>query len=301
MRIKFIFFFCFTFLFVNIVLAIDQQLPDLAPLPSPVPAEPTIKDMPLGEPFLNDPPETYPGQVIVKYTLNYKESRDDGMSPDEKILTATVVGTIYPQYGKDYRNDKFFTGTYLFKEGQISWSYVEKNYSISGVSCEYLTTYVGSGNIDIAHTDKIFSDSKIWIEDDGEYTMDINNAERMYLTADGLPIAEGNYNSAMKPLQLTTQLISGNPKFCSDGGASIHEVPPGVFIRLENLKANKNILSGSEVIRSGDAKEMISYTIELPATNKNNSSVEDPAISLDNPDKQGLLEIFWNWIKSLFS
>lgn len=308
--ILFGFIFYSIFLSTNIVIAEGQQLPEPVPLkpslPELVPLKPTkteimVKDLPLGDPILNEPPETYPGQVIVKYTQNYKESRDDGMTPDEKVLIANVVGTIYPEYGIDYKNDKFFTGVYLFKEGQMSWSYNEKNYDSRGISCEYLTTSTGSENIDIAHTDKILSDSKIWIENDGEYTVDINNDGRMYLTGDGLPIVEGDYNSAIKPLQLTTQLISGNPKFCSNGGAPTHEVPPGVSIRLENLKMNKNILSGSEVIPSLDTKEMISYTIELPATNKDASRLEEPAISLDNPDKQGLLEIFWNWIKNLFN
>jgi hypothetical protein len=294
------FVFCAVFLSTNIVNAENQQLPDLAPLPSPAPAEPTLKDLPLGDPPLNEPPKTYPGQVIIKYTQDYKESRDDGMAPDQKVLTATVVGTIYPEYGTDYRGDKFFSGTYLFKEGQMSWSYNAKNYDSSGASCEYLTTSVGSGNIDIAHTDKIFSDSKIWLENDGEYTIDINNDGRTYLAADGLPIVEGDYNSAIKPLQLTNQLISGNSKLCSGGGTLTHEVPPGVSIRLENLKKTKNILSGSKMIPSQDVKEMVSYTIELPVVKNGDTTPEEPAISNDNPDKQGLLEIFWNWIKNIF-
>lgn len=230
------------------------------------------------------------------------------MSSDEKTLTVDVVGTIYPEYASDYRDDMIFTGTYLFKEGQMSWSYNAKDYD--GVSCEYLFTSVGSGNIDIAHTEKINSDSEIWLENDKEYTIDINNYGRIYLTADGLPIVEDDYDSAMKPVQTMTTLISGDSKFCPNSGVPTKDVPPTIQIRLENVKANKNILSSSEVIRSGGelpqngditVTEMISYTIELPATKQVDNEPEEPAISYDNPDKQGLLEIFWSWIRNLFN
>lgn len=257
----------------------------------------------LAEPPLNEPPETYAGQVIIKYTQNYKEIPEDGMSADEKVLIADVMGTLYPLYTKDYRNDEIFSGKYFFKEGQISWSYNAKGYT-SSYNCQYLTTSVGSGNIDIGHTDKIYLDSEIWEEDDGEYTMDINNYGRIYLTAEGLPTED--FNLAQKPVQMTSILISGD-KFCGDGGAPTNEVPPAIYIRLENLKANKNILSGSEAIHSTNdpwktytLTEMISYTIELPPVKNGDNALEEPAISNDNPDKPGLLEIFWNWIKNLF-
>ncbi len=304
--------FLYLILFLNnVVLAINDAngnpLPDLAPLPSPASAEPTIKDMPPSDPPLADPPETYSRQVIIKYTQNYKESpREDGLQSNEKTLTVNVAGTIYPEYAPDYRKDMLFTGNYLFKEGQMSWSYNAKNYE--GGSCNYLFTSVGSGNIDIGHTDKIGLDSKIELETDGEYTMDINNDGRIYLTADGLPIVGEDYNSAQKPVQMTTILLSGDPKFCPTGGAPTNEVPPEIQIRLENLKANKKILSGSETIHSTDdpwktytLTEMISYTIELPAVKNGDTSPEEPAISNDNPDKQGILDIFYNWIKNLFN
>ena len=290
---------CSIFFSINTLLAVEdnagQTLPDLVPLPAPKP-EP---------PHLNDPPKTYAGQVILKYTQNRKESpRGDGLPSDEKTLTVNVAGTIYPEYALDYRNDMIFTGTYLFKEGQMSWSYNERNYEIA--SCGYLFTSVGSGNIDIAHTEKIDADSKILVETDGEYTLDINNFGRLYLTGDGLPIVGGDYNSAVKPVQTTTLLTSGDLKFCSDAGAITNEVPPEIYIRLENIKVNKNILSGSEVIHSTDNSwktytltEMISYTIELPPITQD-EDLEQPSISNDNPNKQGLLEIFFNWIRNLF-
>ena len=286
-------FIFFLFLSTQVGLALTDangnQLPDLVPLPAPK----------LDPAPLNNPPETYSGQVIIKYTQNYKEFREDGLSPDEKTLTVNVVGTIYPEYASDYRSEMSFTGNYLFKEGQMSWNYNAKNYD-SG-SCNYLFTSTGAGNIDIAHTDKIYLDSEIWLETDGEYTIDINNYGRIYLTADDVPIEEGDYDSAQKPVQTTAILISGDPKSCSISGAPTKDVPPEIQIRLENLKANNNILSGEEVLHPDTGvTEMISYTIELPAVKDGDTTPEEPAMSNNNPDKQGLLDIFFNWIKNLF-
>lgn len=247
---------------------------------------------------LANPQETYSGQVIIKYTQNYKEVREDGLSPDEKTLTVNVAGTIYPEYAPDYRKDMVFTGKYLFKEGQMSWNYNSKNYE-SG-SCDYLYTSVGAGNIDIAHTDKIYLDSAILLENDGEYTIDVNNYGRIYLTADNMPIVEGDYDSAQKPVQTTAVLISGDSKSCSIGEPT-KDVPPEISIKLENLQANKKILSGEDVLHpDAGVTEMISYTIELPVFKNGDTTPEEPDISEDNPDKQGILDIFFNWIKNLF-
>ncbi len=241
---------------------------------------------------LNEPPETYAGQVIIKYTQNYKEVSEDGETPDESVLTAIVLGTVYPLYTEDY-----FTGVYLFKEGQMSWSYNLKRYNADGV-CEFLSNSIGSGNIDIGHTEQIYYDSKIWLESDGEYTMDINNAGRFYLTADGFPTED--YNLAMKPLQTTTTLTSGGSG-CGSVSGPTYDVPPGINIKLENLKATNRIISGEQVLYPDNGvKEMISYTIELPPVKKE-KIVEEPDISADDAsDKQSFLEVFWNWVKSLF-
>ncbi len=242
----------------------------------------------------NEPLEKYAGQVIIKYTQNYKEVSEDGTTPDESVLTADVLGTIYPLYTQDY-----FTGTYLFKEGQISWSYNLKRYNGIGV-CEFLSNSVGSGNIDIGHTEQIYYDSEIWLENYGEdyYTIDINNDGRFYLTADGIPTED--FNLAVKPLMTTTTLTSGGAG-CGEAGNPTYDVPPIISIKLENLKATNRIISGEQVLYpSTGVKEMISYTIELPPV-KGESVPEEPDLSNEDvSDKQSFMEVFWNWVKGLF-
>ncbi len=294
---------CFIFLSAGIVTA-EDQLPDLVPLPAPEP-EPS---------HLNDPPETYPGQVIIKYTQNYKQNLQEGQNyADESVLTSTVMGTLYPLYDSAYAGDRFFTGEYRFKEGQMSWSYNAKNYDEDGL-CVYLTHSVGSGNIDISYSDKVGTiDNPLWLEsvDTGTYTMDVNNYGRFYLTAQGLPTED--INLAMKPLQITTSLISGGLG-CSSSGSITNDVPPAVHIRLENLKADGNILSGDEVLRHTDdpwntytTTEMISYTIELPPTEQDKNGLEEPINELldnsqsnEEPEAPNIFQKLWNWVKNLF-
>jgi hypothetical protein len=293
MKLKFIFCLLIVLSFVT-----ADTLPELVPL--------TPEKLP---PTLNDPPETYSGQVIIKYIQNYKEAAfdEDLIPPDESVLTVDVLGTIYPVYENNYENNPVFTGIYLFKEGQISWNYNAKKFTMNP-PCEYLITSVGAGNIDIAHTDKIGSDSKIVTEIDGEYMIDINNDERIYLTAEGLPViincnSEGctGYDNAMSPVQTTSKLLSGSVTYCGEGNAQTNDVPPAINIRLENLKLNGNILSGEDHLQPENSiTEMISYTIDLPAVKQSSNSQDEPAISNNNPDKQGLLDIIKNWLNNLF-
>lgn len=242
-----------------VISADEQQLPDPVPFPTPQPA----------------PPETYPGQVILSYTQNV-------LQPEESTITAEVTGTIYPLYEEDYNGDDFFTGDYLFMEGEMNWNYNAKKSHTNGY-CDYSGISTGSGSIDIIHTSQILSDSKIWLESDGEYTMDINNYGRIYLTADGLPTEDTNL--AQTPVQTTMHPTAGSPEYCMPEIGK--EVPPGIMIRLENIQANGNILSGEETIISGQTTEKIIYTIELPST---------------KPDEnEGVIAWFWSLIKRIFS